>query len=75
AVDPAYFESLSPASKRSLELQGGPFEGDGLRAFESNPFCKDAVRLRHWDDSAKVPGLDVPGLDHYRSRIEGAVLA
>lgn len=75
AVDPAYFEALSPASKRSLELQGGPFEGDALRSFESNPYCQDAVRLRHWDDTAKVPGLPVPGLDHYRSRIESVSVA
>ena len=40
--------------------------------FEANPYYRDAVRLRHWDDTAKVPGLAVPGLEHYRHRLEAA---
>jgi predicted HD phosphohydrolase len=28
------------------------------------------VRLRRWDDAAKILGLKVPGLAHYRDRIE-----
>jgi len=27
------------------------------------------VRLRRWDDEAKVPGLAVPPLDYYRPRL------
>ena len=37
--------------------------------FEANPRHLDAVRLRRWDDEAKVPGLDVPGLEHHLGRI------
>ena len=40
--------------------------------FESNPFCHDAVRLRHWDDTAKVRGLEVPSLEYYRNHLEAA---
>ena len=43
---------------------------DEVRAFEQTPWARDAAALRRWDDAAKVPGLDVPGLPHYRSRIE-----
>jgi predicted HD phosphohydrolase len=32
------------------------------------------VRLRRWDDLAKVPGMRVPGLEHYRAMIEGSQL-
>jgi len=70
AVEPGYREALSPASELSLQLQGGPFTGKSLAAFESHPHREAAVRLRRWDDTAKTPGLDVPGLEHYRSKVE-----
>ena len=41
-----------------------------LADFEPNAVHQDAVRLRHWDDTAKVPGLNVPGLDRYRERLK-----
>ena len=71
AVDPAYRDALSAASRQSLALQGGPFDASGVAAFEANPHFREAVRLRHWDDAAKVPGLAVPGLDHYRGPDRG----
>jgi [1-hydroxy-2-(trimethylamino)ethyl]phosphonate dioxygenase len=74
AVEPTYFDQLSPASRKSLELQGGPFASADVRAFECRPYYADAVALRRWDDQAKVPGLDVPGLKHYRQRIEDALV-
>jgi predicted HD phosphohydrolase len=61
---------LSPASIKSLRLQGGPYTDDEVEAFEKNPHYQDAVRLRRWDDQAKVAGLDVPDLAHYRSVLE-----
>jgi phosphonate degradation associated HDIG domain protein len=72
AVDPAYLDGLSPSSRLSLSLQGGPMEAEERAQFEANPYYRDAVRLRYWDDTAKVPGLEVPGLDHYRDRLESA---
>jgi [1-hydroxy-2-(trimethylamino)ethyl]phosphonate dioxygenase len=69
AVDPVYAKALSAASRLSLELQGGTFRGEQARAFELHPHFRAAVALRHWDDAAKVPGLSVPGLEHYRERI------
>jgi phosphonate degradation associated HDIG domain protein len=70
AVDAAYAAQLSPASVRSLALQGGPFTADELREFQKHRYNREAVRLRRWDDLAKVPGLAVPGLEHYRARLE-----
>jgi len=72
AVDPSYRAGLSPASIRSLELQGGEFSDDEAGRFESIPHHRDAVRLRRWDDLAKIPGLVVPGIGHYRGRIAAA---
>jgi phosphonate degradation associated HDIG domain protein len=73
AVDPGYLAGLSSSSRLSLSLQGGPMEAEECVNFESNPLYHDAVRLRRWDDTAKVPGLTVPGLEHYRERLESAV--
>jgi phosphonate degradation associated HDIG domain protein len=70
AVDPEYLAALSAASRRSLDLQGGPMSAEQLVAFEADPHYRAAVRLRRWDDAAKVPGLAVPGLDHYLERIQ-----
>jgi phosphonate degradation associated HDIG domain protein len=74
AIDTCYLAGLSLASRTSLSLQGGPMAADERAQFESNPFHTDAVRLRCWDDLAKVPGLTVPGVEHYRRRLEAAAL-
>ena len=73
AVDPAYAAQLSPASVQSLALQGGPMSEAEVREFEQHPYFREAVRLRRWDDMAKVPELEVPGLEHYRTRLEAAI--
>jgi phosphonate degradation associated HDIG domain protein len=75
ATEPTYLAGLSPASRLSLQLQGGPFTSDEIRRFEAEPYHRAAVRLRRWDDAAKIPGLLVPGLDHYRDRIEALTFA
>jgi [1-hydroxy-2-(trimethylamino)ethyl]phosphonate dioxygenase len=74
ATDPSYLAQLSPASVQSLALQGGPFTDAEAHQFEQRPFAREAVRLRRWDDLAKVPGLAVPALEHYRGVIEAAEL-
>ena len=72
AVNPGYFDGLSSASRRSLELQGGPLSSDEQAAFRAEPHWEAAVALRRWDDAAKVPGLAVPGVEHYRPCLEAA---
>lgn len=73
AVDPAYHDGLSAASAHSLALQGGPFAADAAARFIAQPFAEEAVRLRLWDDLAKVPGAAVPGWAHFRTAIAAAV--
>ena len=65
ALDTGYWDSLSAASKHSLELQGGRFDAVQVLAFEALPFYAEAVRLRRYDDLAKVPGQVTPPLSHY----------
>ena len=74
AVDPAYLSQLSPASLRSLELQGGPFSEAEAAELRALPYAADALRLRRYDDVAKVPGLPTPTLEHYR-RVLASIVA
>ena len=60
-----YWAKLSDDSKRSLELQGGIFDAAQAAAFMAKPYAADAVRVRRWDDAAKVPGASTPSLSHY----------
>ena len=73
AAEASYLDGLSRASRQSLALQGGPMTLEEIRTFEANPHHREAVRLRRWDDEAKVPGLEVPGLESYLGRL-GATL-
>jgi phosphonate degradation associated HDIG domain protein len=65
ALEPGYYEALSEDSKRSLELQGGTYAPADAEAFAAKPYAKDAMRLRRWDDAAKVAGRETPPLQHY----------
>ena len=71
AVDPEYYGVLSPNSRRTLEMQGGPFEGAELAAFAASPFAEDAAALRRWDDSGKDPSATIPPLATYDDLLTG----
>jgi phosphonate degradation associated HDIG domain protein len=75
AVDSEYRRQLSPASVQSLQFQGGPFSPDEIARFEKHPYFRAAVQLRRYDELAKIPGLDVPGLEHYRSTLNKALIS
>ncbi len=74
AVEPEYLAGLSPVSQRSLELQGGPMTAEEVAEFETEPYYREAVQARRWDDQAKIVGLDVPGVASYRSLLEASVI-
>jgi [1-hydroxy-2-(trimethylamino)ethyl]phosphonate dioxygenase len=74
AVEPDYLTSLSPASIRSLELQGGVFSAAETREFERHPHLRAAVAVRRWDDIAKVPELKTPDLEHFRPHLERVLI-
>jgi phosphonate degradation associated HDIG domain protein len=64
-AEPGYELALSPASRLSLELQGGRFSQGQCRHFEARTFAADAIRLRRWDDAGKVVGRTIPTLESY----------
>jgi [1-hydroxy-2-(trimethylamino)ethyl]phosphonate dioxygenase len=52
-----YFKTLSPASRASLMLQGGPFDTAKATTFEQQEFWQDAIALRRFDDMGKREDL------------------
>ncbi len=70
AVDPEYRARLSDGSVRSLARQGGPMSPAEAALFETEEGWSDAVRLREWDDAAKIVGLGVPPLAYYGALLD-----
>jgi len=65
ATDARYLAGLSSASVHSLAVQGGAMSADECRRFEATPHHEEALALRRWDDSAKMPGRSTPPLAYY----------
>ncbi|NWA29436.1 HD domain-containing protein [Pseudomonas gingeri] len=59
--EPGYYECLSEASRRTLEYQGGVMTEEQARLFEQDPLCAVSLRMRHWDEQAKLE--EVPLID------------
>lgn len=74
AVDPAYLDTLSRPSVVSLRLQGGPMSDEEVERFRASPHHEAAVSLRRWDDLAKDPDAEVPGVDDYLTILESALI-
>jgi len=70
ACEPSYFATLSPASVKSLALQGGPFSPEAAAAFLALPYAAEAIRLRRWDDLAKRPDAPTSKLEAYAALLE-----
>lgn len=64
--DPVYYQGLSEASKRTLEYQGGPMSAEEAAAFEQYPLFELIIRMRRWDEQAKLEHQPVPDLGRYR---------
>ena len=68
-AESTYWEGLSPASKHSLQLQGGIYSEAEAEAFIRQPHAYEAVLLRRWDDQAKIAGKVTPDLGHFRATL------
>jgi gamma-butyrobetaine dioxygenase len=66
AVEPGYVEGLSPASLRSLALQGGVMTMDEVETFARLEYAAAAVAVRRWDEAAKDPARQTPAFEHFR---------
>jgi predicted HD phosphohydrolase len=56
STEPGYHATLSPASQHTLTLQGGLMGPEEIARHRGHPWLADALRLRRWDDGAKVVG-------------------
>lgn len=63
--NPDYFARLSEASLKTLEFQGGPMSTDEAARFEANPYFRQILQVRGWDEQAKIPGLATPDMHYY----------
>ena len=74
-VDTSYYDDLSPASKRSFQLQGGAFSNQELNEFKQETHWEAAVQLRKWDDLAKLQGKLVPEIETYEEEVLEVLLS
>lgn len=65
SIDATYFDGLSVASRASLAVQGGPFGDEEMARFLEHPHAQAAIRLRRYDDRAKMRGKPTPALAQY----------
>ncbi|OKS87501.1 phosphonate degradation HD-domain oxygenase [Mucilaginibacter polytrichastri] len=61
---PEYYKKLSPASKATLNFQGGVMSAAEAAQFELNPDANLIVRMRYWDDEAKLEEIPVDNINH-----------
>lgn len=73
-IEPSYPSQLSVASQQSLQRQGGVFSEAEAERFIAQPFAIEAVRLRRYDDLAKVQDKRVPTLQHFVPYLELACI-
>ncbi len=67
--DPEYYDQLSEASKKTLEYQGGRMLQEEAEAFEHYPLFDLIIKMRRWDEEAKMENMQVPDLEHYKKII------
>lgn len=63
---PEYYDQLSAASKKTLEYQGGKMTQEEAEAFEHYPLFDLIIKMRRWDEEAKIENMHVPDLEHYK---------
>lgn len=73
-AEQSYWATLSAASKRSLDLQGGPYSREELAIFMAQPFAEEAVRLRRYDDLAKVAHKATADLAYFEKKLQAVLL-
>lgn len=73
-IEREYYDTLSEASKKSFQVQGGFMSDEEVMLFEREPYFKQAVQLRKWDDLGKQNGFEVPGIEVYKEKVVDALL-
>ena len=74
-VDENYEQTLSPTSRKSFYDQGGKMSATEQSSFEQDPYFNAAVKLRKWDDAAKIVGESTLGIEHFLPYLEKCLVA
>lgn len=61
----SYYNQLSEASKKTLEFQGGRMSAAEAALFETDKLFDLHIRLRRWDERAKLENKPLPPLEKY----------
>jgi len=67
---PEYQDKLSPASKVTLEHQGGMMNEKEALEFEADELFNEYITLRKWDELAKEENKPLPDLEKYKKMME-----
>ncbi len=65
-----YYDKLSEASKETLRFQGGPMTEDEAVAFEQHTDFAMMIKMREWDEEAKIVGAEPGDLGVFRVMAE-----
>ena len=63
---PEYYHRLSDASKITLDKQGGRMNDAEAKQFESDNLYLLFIKIREWDDKAKIERVPLPSLEIYK---------
>jgi gamma-butyrobetaine dioxygenase len=66
---------MSAASQETLLHQGGAMSEREALAFADHPLHHDLLRLRAWDEQARVPSAGVPGIATYDAVVRSLLVA
>ena len=67
---PEYYDKLSEASKKTLITQGGPMDKNEAIKFENDPLFKTSLKMREYDEGAKIENMEIKDLEYYFHLIE-----
>jgi phosphonate degradation associated HDIG domain protein len=63
---PEYYTKLSEASKATLDKQGGRMDDAEAKQFEADNLYLLFIKIREWDDKAKIEKVPLPSLEVYK---------
>jgi 2-amino-1-hydroxyethylphosphonate dioxygenase (glycine-forming) len=72
---PDYYNELSEASKKTLQLQGGKMDRSEATAFEKDPLFEISILMRKWDELAKEMHVPVVDLEMLKIKAHKVLLA
>jgi 2-amino-1-hydroxyethylphosphonate dioxygenase (glycine-forming) len=60
-----YLHNLSEASLQTLNYQGGPMLKTEMTEFENDYLFNSSIKLRYWDDKAKIKNMKIKSVSDY----------